>query len=165
MLCVVKKDTVQSTPTSKPHLCCKVWWIGHRDLEDFCCLRAWTACYHQLKTEFPSLSGHLKENIRPTEAQQKLSDATGKQSKLQKWINNRMCSKEENMPSGVVQTSFELTEMLCGWWVIHQTSWEYCWTERIELKLKKFCQKDWCQFPPDNRGGLVHKYRTCLVCY
>ncbi len=54
-----EKGTVQSTPISKPHLCCKVWRTGHHDLEKFCCLRAWTACYHQLKTEFPSLSGHF----------------------------------------------------------------------------------------------------------
>lgn len=54
-----EKGTVQSTPISKPHLCCKVWRTGHHDLEKLCCLRAWTACYHQLKTEFPSLSGHF----------------------------------------------------------------------------------------------------------
>lgn len=40
----------------------------------------------------------LEESVRPIEAQQKLGDATGKQCKAQKWINNRMSSTEENMP-------------------------------------------------------------------
>jgi hypothetical protein len=45
-----------STPTSKPHPNCKVWWREHHGLELLCCLRAWTACYHQRKNEFPSLA-------------------------------------------------------------------------------------------------------------
>lgn len=34
-----------STPTSKPHLSCEVWWTGHHGLEIFCCFGTWTACY------------------------------------------------------------------------------------------------------------------------
>ena len=45
-----------STPTSKTPPNCKVWWQEHHGLGMLCCLRAWTACYHRQKNEFPSLS-------------------------------------------------------------------------------------------------------------
>uniref|UniRef100_A0AAZ3QEJ1 Transposase Tc1-like domain-containing protein n=1 Tax=Oncorhynchus tshawytscha TaxID=74940 RepID=A0AAZ3QEJ1_ONCTS len=85
-LCVEKKR--HSTPTSKHHLNCKVWWREHHGLELLFCLRAWTACYHRWKNEFPSLSRHFagecKAICSPFKAQQKLDDATGQRPKTQK---------------------------------------------------------------------------------
>ena len=70
------------------HPNCKVWWREYHVLELFCCLRAWTACYHRRKNEFPSLSRHFAGECKaicpPIEAQQKLGDATGQQPKRQR---------------------------------------------------------------------------------
>jgi hypothetical protein len=69
-----------------PH--CKLWWREHHGLGLLCCLRAWTACYHQRKNEFQSLSrnfvGECKATCPPIEAQLKLGDVTGQQLKRQK---------------------------------------------------------------------------------
>ena len=77
-----------STPTSKPHPNCKVWWSEHHGLGMLCCLRTWTACYHRQKNSFPRLSRHFAGECKaicpPIEAQQKLGDATGQQPKTQK---------------------------------------------------------------------------------
>uniref|UniRef100_A0A8K9UYT4 Transposase Tc1-like domain-containing protein n=1 Tax=Oncorhynchus mykiss TaxID=8022 RepID=A0A8K9UYT4_ONCMY len=53
-----------STPTSKPHPHCKVWWREHCGLGLLCCRRAWTACNHRRKTEFPSLSRHFSGEFK-----------------------------------------------------------------------------------------------------
>ena len=80
-LCVEKK--MPSTPTSKPHPNCKVWWREHHGLGLLCYLRAWTACYQWQKNEFPSSSRHFAWQCPPIKAQQKLGDATRHQPKTQ----------------------------------------------------------------------------------
>jgi hypothetical protein len=61
------------------------------------CLRAWKACYHRWKNEFPSLSRHFTEECKairpPIEAQQ---DNDPKHSSKS--------TTEENTPSGVAQS-------------------------------------------------------------
>jgi hypothetical protein len=56
----------------------------HHGLGLLCYLRAWTACYHQRKNEFPSLSRHFTGECKavcpPIEAQQK----SGQHPKRQK---------------------------------------------------------------------------------
>ena len=37
----------KNTPTSKSYPNCKVWWSEHHGMGLLCCLRSWTACYHQ----------------------------------------------------------------------------------------------------------------------
>ena len=77
-----------STPISKPHPNYKLWWREHHGLGLLCCRRAWTACYHRRKIEFPSLSRHFAGEcyaVCPAiEAQQNLGDAPGQQPKQQK---------------------------------------------------------------------------------
>ena len=59
--CVEEKR--RSTTVSKPHLNCNVWWREHHGLGLFCCLRAWTACCHRQKNEFPSVSRHFARRM------------------------------------------------------------------------------------------------------
>jgi hypothetical protein len=65
-MCLEKKAQ-HSTPTSKLHPNCKVWWREHDDLVLLCCLR--TACHHQRK----NYQDILQENVRLSVCQLKLN--------------------------------------------------------------------------------------------
>ena len=151
-----------STPTSKPHPHCKVWWREHHGLGLLCCLRAWAACYHRWKNVFPSLSRHFAGECKaicpPIEAQQKLSRTGQRQKKVNQ--QNGFNRRKYAFWSGPVRVLTSTRLRCCG-----MTSRERFTPDilRILLNWNSFVKRNGPNLLQTDVTGLIHNYRKRLV--